>query len=145
MAKKRPVLYESIGTFSQKLGVSASTLRYYEQQGLFQARRDHHGRRYYTDEDMEWMAFLLHLKAAGMKIIELKQYVVWRKNGESSVPQRLDLLRNTKSRLVQQLQVLQHHLKILDDKINWYEARQQGMLHVPDVFADYLKQLNHKL
>lgn len=146
MAKKLPAsTYDSIGAFSHKLGVPASTLRYYEQQGLLVTHRDHNGCRYYTDKDLEWMAFLLHLKAAGMTIMELKHYIVWRQHGDDTLPQRLDLLRGTKSRLVQQLQTLQHHLQILEDKINWYEARQGNTVCVPDTFAQYLKQLDHKL
>ncbi|MDF7675558.1 MerR family transcriptional regulator [Neisseriaceae bacterium ESL0693] len=139
------VSYDNIGQFSQKLGVPTSTLRYYEQQGLLQPQRNQNGCRYYTDEDLTWMIFLLHLKAAGMTIIELKRYTEWRKKGDSTVPQRLDLLRDTRHRFMQQLQVLQHHLQILDDKIHWHEARQQGILHMPDTFIDYLKQLNHNL
>lgn len=133
----------NIGEFSRKFDLPASTLRYYENEGLIKPQRDPHGRRYYTAEDVSWLKFLNHLKGTGMSIKELKQYIIWREQGDSTIPQRLQLLRTTKSNFLEQFAEIQHHLQILNDKINWYEAKESGIVSEDEGFAEYLERLGH--
>lgn len=51
-----------IGAFSKKVGLPNSTLRYYEDEGLIKPHYDDNGQRYYTDADIKWIGFILHLK-----------------------------------------------------------------------------------
>jgi len=44
-----------IGEFSKLVGLSAYTLRYYEDQGLILSQRDDNGVRYYVAEDIRWV------------------------------------------------------------------------------------------
>lgn len=133
----------NISEFSSKFNLPASTLRYYENEGLIKPHRYSNGRRYYTQEDVSWFKFLSHLKGTGMKIEELKQYITWREQGDSTIPQRLELLKNTKHDFLQQFTEIQHHLQILNDKINWYEAKEAGIISDKEGFANYLQRLGH--
>ena len=99
--------------------------------------------RSYTTEDISWLKFLNHLKGTGMSVKELKQYIIWREQGDSTIPQRLELLKTTKHDFLTQLSEIQHHLQILNDKINWYEAKEVGISTEDESFADYLKRLGH--
>ena len=56
----------SIGEFSKMIGLPVSTLRYYENEGLLKPDRDENNLRVYTDQDLKWVTFLLHLKGTGM-------------------------------------------------------------------------------
>lgn len=78
-----------------------------------------------------------------MSISDLKQYISWREQGDCTIPQRLALLKSTKNNFLQQFADIQHHLQILNDKINWYEAKEAGLTSEKESFADYLHRLGH--
>ncbi|KAA8440332.1 MerR family transcriptional regulator [Weissella paramesenteroides] len=133
----------NIGEFSRQFNLPTSTLRYYENEGLIKPQRYPNGRRYYTEEDVSWLKFLNHLKGTGLSIKELKQYIVWREQGDSTIPQRLELLKAAKHNFLSEFSEIQHHLQILNDKINWYEAKQTGIISEDENFAEYLQVLGH--
>ena len=117
----------SIGEFAKIVGVTMSTLRYYEKEGLLTPHRNETNLREYTDSDIGWVRFLLHLKDSGMSLTELKQYTEWRAIGDETIPERLDLLEQRK-RLVElgDIQTLQHSLDILNRKVVFYNDRLKG-------------------
>ncbi|ETY73365.1 MerR family transcriptional regulator [Lactiplantibacillus fabifermentans] len=133
----------SIGDFAKAVGLTAPTLRYYENEGLIEPHRHANGRRYYEESDVNWVKFLLHLKGTGMSISELKQYVVWRAEGDATIPQRLELLKQVKADFLVQFNEVQHHLQILNDKINWYEEKETGITTDNENFASYLQRFGH--
>jgi len=143
MATVTEVRY-SIGDFAKAVGLSAPTLRYYENEGLIEPHRLANGRRYYEAADISWVKFLLHLKGTGMSISELKQYVVWRAAGDQTIPQRLELLKQVKADFLVQFTEVQHHLQILNDKINWYEEKEAGVTQDHEDFANYLQRFGHQ-
>lgn len=75
----------SIGEFANIIGVTTSTLRFYEKEGLLTPHRNENNIREYTDQDIGWMRFLLHLKDSGMSMAELKQYTAWREMGDETI------------------------------------------------------------
>ncbi len=91
------------------------------------------------------MRFLLHLKNTGMSMVQLQQYVLLRSQGDNTIAERLELLMQTRENFLQQQARLQHHLQILNNKIDWYQQRQQGLLSEQVSFAEYLQQLGHNL
>lgn len=129
MIEKVNTMAYSIGEFAKILGVTASSLRYYERQGLLTPNRDENNLRRYTDDDIEWAKFLLHLKGSGMLITELKQYTKWRAIGDKTIQERLHLLENRKHLVQQEIQTLQQSLDILNRKIEFYNDRLRGELY----------------
>ncbi|VDG33450.1 MerR family transcriptional regulator [Lactobacillus sp.] [Lactiplantibacillus mudanjiangensis] len=134
----------TIGDFARAVGLTAPTLRYYEDEGLIEPHRHRNGRRYYEEADINWVKFLLHLKGTGMSISELKQYVTWRAQGDITIPQRLALLQQVKQDFLVQYAEVQRHLQILNDKINWYEEKEAGVTDADESFAAYLDRLGHQ-
>ena len=55
-----------IGELASRTGVSVRSLRYYEEQGLLTSTRSPSGQRHYTDSDVERVAFIQRLYAAGL-------------------------------------------------------------------------------
>ncbi|GAA4209694.1 MerR family transcriptional regulator [Microbispora amethystogenes] len=55
-----------IGELAARAGVSVRSLRYYEEQGLITSTRSAGGQRHYTDGDIERVAFIQRLYAAGL-------------------------------------------------------------------------------
>ena len=56
----------SIGEFSEIVGLSDHTLRFYEKEGLIKVNRDENNVRVYSDENKLWIESLLHLKSLGI-------------------------------------------------------------------------------
>jgi DNA-binding transcriptional MerR regulator len=64
----------SIAQVREKTGVSARTLRYYEELGLLPGvRRRAGGRRVYGRDELERLRFIQRLKALGLTLAEVKQ------------------------------------------------------------------------
>lgn len=107
-------------------GLSAYTLRYYERAGLIQsvARDDANGYRYYTQEDVSWIGFLKRLRATGMPIRDILRYTELFRQGEQTIPARLQLLKQHRSQVEEHLRETGHHLSAITHKIAFYEEKQ---------------------
>lgn len=136
MTKKR---YE-IGEFAGYVGLSAYTLRYYENQKLIIPHRDENNRRYYTDQDVKWVGFLLHLKGTGMTIGEIKNYVELRALGDETIEQRKELLTTVQKNVVNQINELQSNLTVINHKIDWYSGKLDNTISQSEDFEEYLKR-----
>jgi DNA-binding transcriptional MerR regulator len=55
-----------IGELASQAGVSVRSVRYYEEQGLLTSTRSAGGQRHYTDDEVERVAFIQRLYAAGL-------------------------------------------------------------------------------
>ena len=132
-----------IGDFAKVTGLSSPTLRYYEKEGLIKPHRTENDLRYYTDQDTSWIKFLLHLKSTGMTIEQLKQYVIWRSEGDSTIDKRINLLEEVRSNFEKEFEDLQNSWTILNDKLDWYKGKVDGHIEDSESFAAYLKRLNH--
>ncbi|NUT61102.1 MerR family transcriptional regulator [Herbaspirillum sp. C9C3] len=115
----------TIAQASEATGLSVHTLRYYERIGLLDPveRRDNRHRRY-TQEDLNWIAFLKKLKATGLPVRAMLRYAELRRIGNTveSVSQRRAMLQahtlcvqDTLAELQENLAVLQHKLALYDD------------------------------
>lgn len=135
----------SIRAFADIFGLTPATVRYYESLGLISPQRSVNQRRFYTEKDVDWMRFILHLKNTGMSMEQLQQYVLLRSQGDITIAERLELLLQTRDDFLQQQAKLQKHLQILNDKIEWYQRRQQGLLSEQMSFAEYLISNGHSL
>lgn len=135
----------SIRAFADIFGLTPATVRYYESLGLISPQRSVNQHRFYTEKDVDWMRFILHLKNTGMSMEQLQQYVLLRSQGDITITERLELLLQTRDNFLQQQAKLQKHLQILNDKIEWYQRRQQGLLSEQMSFAEYLISNGHSL
>lgn len=68
----------SIGTFAEKVGLSVSAVRKYEQEGLLIAHRSATGRRLYSTEDIERVTFIKHLiNKVGLNIVGIRRLLAF--------------------------------------------------------------------
>ncbi|MBG52464.1 MAG: Cu(I)-responsive transcriptional regulator [Alphaproteobacteria bacterium] len=62
-----------IGTVAEQTGVSAKTIRYYEEIGLLEAPpRQENGYRAYTDDDVRFLDFINRARRLGFSVAECK-------------------------------------------------------------------------
>jgi DNA-binding transcriptional MerR regulator len=107
-----------ISEVAQRTGLSKDTLRYYEKAGLIEAvDRSSSGQRRYATTDLDWLAFLMRLRATGMSIGDMQRFAELRRKGSSSANDRLDLLTAHRDAVQRHIADLHGDLQILDTKI----------------------------
>ena len=115
-----------IGELSQRTGMSAHTIRYYEQIGLLPvSERDGGGQRRYDASILDWIEFLSRLKQTGMPIREMLRYAKLREKGEETNSQRRLLLEERRQFVREHIAELQSCLLVLDRKIATYAKAEQ--------------------
>lgn len=112
----------STGEFSVVVNVSTRKLRYYEDARLIQVKRDPNGNRRYTDDDVDWIFLLEHLTETGMPMKNVKKYATLRHKGDSTLPERLLMLRDHRIFMLKEKARLETSLEQADARIKAYEA-----------------------
>ncbi|MDP9729589.1 MerR family transcriptional regulator [Alicyclobacillus sp. TC] len=116
----------SIGEVAAKFNIPESTLRYYEKQGLLPLiERDEAGRRLFSEDQVALLATVICLKTTHMPISEIKQYMDWVVEGDSTIDLRLEMMRNHKDKVLDEIFWMTESLKRIDEKIERYTNRTQ--------------------
>lgn len=114
----------TIKEVSKKFDLSQDTLRYYERIGLIPSvNRNSSGIRDYTENDCNWIQFAKCMRAAGLSIEILAEYVTMFQQGNSTIKARKELLIEQRSQLAEKIKEMQQTLERLDKKIDGYEER----------------------
>ncbi|HEY3597701.1 MAG TPA: MerR family transcriptional regulator [Paraburkholderia sp.] len=113
----------TIGQVAAASGVSAHTLRYYEQAGLIRAvGRTQAGHRLYSPADLDWLQFVMRLKATGMPIAGMQAFAGLRAQGAATIGARCEMLVAHRDAVLARIAELQTNLAAITDKIAHYEA-----------------------
>ena len=120
----------TIKEVSEKYGISPDTLRYYERINVIPAvTRTSGGIRDYQEEDLRWVELAVCMRSAGLPIENLIEYQKMFQEGDSTIPARLDLLREQMEILEKQKQQINETMDRLSYKISRYEeAMKTGVL-----------------
>lgn len=116
----------TIGEVAKTIGVSTHTLRYYEQAGLIRAvGRTQAGHRLYSPADLDWLLFVMRLKATGMPIAGMQAFAALRAEGQPTVGERRDMLVAHRDAVLARIAELQSNLGAIIDKISYYEIAER--------------------
>jgi DNA-binding transcriptional MerR regulator len=109
-------------------GLSEDTLRYYEKVGLLPAiARDVSSKqRRYSIENVYTAYKLAALRATGMSLKDMKEYIDNTVDSPERIGQQIELLNNQKILVKSKIIKLQHQLKYLEKKTDHYEAMKKG-------------------
>ncbi|MDD5852816.1 MAG: MerR family transcriptional regulator [Lachnospiraceae bacterium] len=143
----------TVGEMANIMGVPASTLRYYDKEGLLPfVERTSGGIRMFKEQDYEWMKIIECMKRAGMPIKDIRDYIELALEGDATIHERLQLFQNQKRLVQEQMKSLQHTLDVLDYKCWYYEtAESAGTTDVlknisedkiPDKYREIRKELS---
>lgn len=114
----------TISEVSEKYGLPADTLRYYEKEGLIPpVNRKESGIRDYTETDCGWVEFIKCMRGAGLSIDTLTEYVALYQKGNRTLQKRKNLLIAERDRLKARLEEMQKTLDRLNYKIDVYEDK----------------------
>ena len=115
----------AISEVAEATGLSPHTLRYYERAGLMLAPVDRSTstHRRYSDADVGWVTFLTKLRATGMPIATVREYVDLVRTGDDTTAARRELLLRHRITVLAQLDEITHSLAAIDTKIAIYKEK----------------------
>lgn len=109
---------------AEKYGISAHTLRYYDNAGLFpEMQRDSHGARIFDEAQLEWLGLVLCLRSTGLPIADIRHYLALCAQGDSTLKERYEIILEQKKRAEEERSEIDKKLAILSRKAAFYEDR----------------------
>lgn len=112
----------TISEICKKFDISSDTLRYYEKIGLLpKISRTKGGIRDYSQNDCNWIEFIKCMRAAGIPIEKLVEYVNLFNQGDSTILQRKQILIEEREKIIEKFGILQNSLERLNYKIEHYD------------------------
>ena len=116
----------SVSEAAASVGLSAHTLRWYEQEGLVDpVERDAAGRRRYQPRDLEFLVLLTKLRSTGMSVAEMRRYTELVRSGPATVRDRKALLEAHREHVLNQIARLRQDLEAVNYKIDMYTSRER--------------------
>ena len=116
----------TIAEVSKKYDISADTLRYYERIGLIPpVPRTKSGIRDYDEVSCGWIELMKCMRAAGVQIEALIEYVALFQQGDATVDARKAILIEQRDQLIERMEDMQRSLDRLNYKI---ERCEQGLM-----------------
>lgn len=104
------------------MGVPASTLRYYDQEGLLPfVERRATGYRIFHEKDIDMLRVIDCLKKTGMSIREIRQFSKWLEQGDDSLKQRYEMFLERRRTVEAQIEELKKTLDMINYKCRYYE------------------------
>ena len=127
-------MYYTVCEVAKRLNLSPHTIRFYGKEGLLTfVERDQNGNRIFKESDFERLFIIASLKRAGMSIKQIRDFTVLCDQGDSTIAQRLDIIKNQKASVEEQITELQDALDVLKYKTWLYEvALEAGTTAVHD-------------
>ena len=113
----------SIGEASKLTNLSISKLRYYDEHGLIPSlKRTSSGLRKFDETSLESIRLIECLKNSGMQLKEIKQFMDWCAEGDSTLQDRLNMFKQQEINVLTQIQDLQSTLNLIRFKQWYYET-----------------------
>ncbi len=108
------------------------------------------GIRMFKDSDFEWLSIIECLKKTGMSIKDIKIFIDWCLEGDSTIEKRLSLIDQQREAVLAQITQLKETLGILNYKHWYYETAKKagtcavhetlGDKDIPEEFRDVIKK-----
>ncbi len=112
----------TIAEVSKKFNISPDTLRYYERIGLLPPiPRTKSGIRNYNEDSCGWIELMKCMRAAGVQIEALIEYVALFRKGDETLDARRALLAEQRDQLMARMADMQTSLEKLNHKIDLYD------------------------
>ena len=120
-------MYYTVCEVAKRLDMSPHTIRFYGKEGLLTfVDRDQNGNRIFKESDFERLFIIASLKRAGMTIKQIREFTVLCDEGDSTISQRLKIIRDQRESVEEQITELQDALDVLKYKTWLYEVAQEA-------------------
>ena len=113
----------TIKEMSELTGLPASTLRYYDKEGLLPSlRRNYNNVRMFTDDDYHTLRLIECLKKSGLLLREIREYISMAGKGNESLEERRNILYRRREMLKDEMKNLQDVLRVIEYKCWYYDT-----------------------
>ncbi|AHI55743.1 MerR family transcriptional regulator [Listeria ivanovii] len=127
------------------MNISAHTLRFYDDHGLFPfVHRDKNNVRQFSEKDLEWVYVVQCLRTTGLPIEQVKHYINMCVEGDATTEERYNLMLQQREVMRAELQKIEKQLKMLDYKTQYYHNilfNEKKDLHNPFIFDSPIQEL----
>ena len=115
--------YYTITHVAKQTGLSAYTLRYYEQLGLItNVERAANGHRRYSDSNMQFIELVLYLRDTGLSLDDMVQFVSLYREGDETGTERYAILSQHRQAVQAKVDDLCNMLAYIDKKLAYYQS-----------------------
>ena len=105
------------------------TLKFYCNQGLIpNVKRNSNNYRIFDENDIAWINSLNCLRNCGMSISKMKDYIKLCLEGESTIPERKEILAIKRQSLLEQQKLIQESIDYIDWKQGFYDDVLSGKI-----------------
>lgn len=105
------------------------TLKFYCNQGLIpNVKRNSNNYRIFDENDIAWINSLNCLRNCGMSISEMNDYIKLCLEGESTIPERKEILAIKRQSLLEQQKLIQESIDYIDWKQGFYDDVLSGKI-----------------
>lgn len=106
---------------AKKMNLTTYTVRYYHDHGLLPyVKRDENNNRVFDDVDLEWVHLITCLRQTGMPLDSIKHYFDLVIEGQTTVPERYQIMLAQQQRTLDEIAELNHHLETINKKVAHY-------------------------
>lgn len=112
----------TIGEVSKMFSIPISTLRYYDNKGLFlNIERTSSGNRKFSDKDLETIRVIECLKRSGMTLDEIEIFMKWCSMGDKTIEKRKEMFYKKREDVKKQLEEVKKTLDFIEFKCWYYD------------------------
>lgn len=109
-----------IGQVAEIMGINPSALRFYDRKGLIPfVKRDENGRRYFENNDLNFIEVIDCMKKSDLKVNDIRQFIDLCMAGDTTLEKRYEFLDKEEHTLENQIKMLEDQLAFLRYK-KWY-------------------------
>lgn len=113
----------SISEVAKKMNLTVYTLRYYDKEGLIPfVERAPNGTRLFKESDLDSLKIIECLKSTGMPIKDIKNFIDWCSQGDSTLQQRYDMFMERKAVVEAQMEELKKTMEVINHKCWYYKT-----------------------
>ena len=114
----------NINEISLTYNVLVDCIQDFENQGFFDEVKHIDGEKIYEEKDIQKLSFLMTLKNVGMSIQDMKKYIQYISEGDSTLSQRIDMLTRYRQALLEKAHTCYKSIDILDYFIYLMKTKQ---------------------
>lgn len=109
---------------AEMTGISAYTIRYYENIGLIPGvDRTEGNARLFSDYNVSWLRLVNCLRTTGLPVEQVRRYIELCRKGDSTIRERGEMIFRQKKVLKEQIRKLQLQMEVLKYKEDYYKAK----------------------
>jgi len=112
----------TIKEVADKVDVCEHTIRFWAKNNFFPfITRDKNNIRKFDEKDIEWVRIVKCLRSVGTDNKSIKKYIDLCLIGDSTIPERYEIIRETKKKAQEQMQEIKQQMELLDYKESYYQ------------------------